>query len=264
MKLWRLATFNVNGIRARLPVVVEWLQERSPDLVCFQEIKCRGEDFPESAFTDLGYRCVWKGQKSFNGVAVLSKDRPERVEKNAGDEVLDREARFLAVQVHGIWVINTYVPQGRSPEDPAFQYKLDFFDSMRRWIESRFHNRSPLLWTGDFNVAPEPLDVFDPERLDGSVCFHPEERRRFREFLNWGFVDLYRRHHPETRQFTFWDYRLPKSVARNLGWRLDHILVTRPLAEASTECVVEMEPRLRPKPSDHTPVAAVFDLDRLS
>jgi exodeoxyribonuclease-3 len=261
---WKAATFNVNGIRARLPLLLEWLRESRPHLVCLQEIKCQDKDFPESAFSEVGYRAVWKGQKSFNGVAVLSTEPPDEVVGDAGDEVLDSEARFLAVQTRGVWVINTYVPQGRSPEDPAFAYKLDFLKRTARWIDSRFGPDTPLVWTGDINVAPDPEDVFDPKRLDGEVGFHPEERRLFKEILSWGLVDLFRHCHPEERQFTFWDYRLPRSVQRNLGWRLDHMLVTRPLVRAARDCFVDTAPRKKPKPSDHTPLVAVFDLDGLA
>lgn len=257
---WKAATFNVNGVRARLEHLQEWIPQQLPDVLCLQETKCQDAAFPRQIFEDLGYRCLIKGEKGFNGVAVLTREAPESVITDAGDPVLDKEARFLALKVCGVWVVNTYVPQGRSPGDPAFRYKLDFLDRTGRWIRERFAPHTLLLWTGDINVAPRPLDVFDPKRLEGEVGFHPEERAKLDELMGWGLVDLFRRLHPEKKQFTFWDYRLPKSFERNLGWRLDHMLVTNPLAEACGECFVDTSLRAKPKSSDHTPVVAVFSL----
>ncbi len=258
--LWKAATFNVNGVRARLDQLLAWISEQQPHVLCLQETKCQDAAFPRQAFEALGYQCLVKGEKSFNGVAILTRETPESVVMEAGDSVLDQEARFLAVSLHGFWIINTYVPQGRSPEDPAFRYKLDFLDRTGRWIRERFSPQSRVMWTGDINVAPEPLDVYDPKRLDGEVGFHPEERAKLQEIMAWGLVDLFRRLHPQDKQFTFWDYRLPKSFDRNLGWRLDHMLVTEPMARLCVDCFVDMTPRGQAKPSDHTPLVAVFDL----
>lgn len=262
--LWKAATFNVNGVRARLDQLVEWVADQQPDVLCLQETKCPDEAFPREPFETMGYHCVVKGEKSFNGVAVLTRDGPASVVMESGDPLLDKEARFLALSLRGVWVINSYVPQGRSPDDPAFEYKLNFLDQAGRWIRERFSPYDPVLWTGDINVAPDPIDVFDPKRLEGDVGFHPLERAKLRELMNWGLVDLFRRLHPEEKQFTFWDYRLPKSVERNLGWRLDHMLVTEPMAAACVECLVDTAMRARPKPSDHAPLVARFDLSRIS
>jgi len=260
---WKLATFNVNGIRARLPIVLDWLAKNRPDVLCLQETKCQDQDFPVQALAEAGYQASLRGQKSFNGLAVLTRRRSEEVWPAFGDGQPDEEARFLALRVDGVWVVNTYVPQGRDPADPAFQHKLAFLKRLRRFFEDRFKPDQPLVWTGDLNVAPEAIDVFDPKRLEGQVGFHPDERRALAETAAWGFSDLFRSRHPGEKQFTFWDYRLPKSFERNLGWRLDHILVTRPLAEAALDCRVDPEPRGRPKPSDHTPLWAEFDLGKL-
>ncbi|MCU0587040.1 MAG: exodeoxyribonuclease III [Syntrophobacteraceae bacterium] len=261
---WKVATFNVNGVRARLPVLVDWLSSRRPDVVCLQEIKCLEESFPAEPFRELGYTLKVRGQKSFNGVAVLSLREPEVEVRGFEDGDADEEARLLAVRVDGVWVVNTYVPQGRDPLDPAFQYKLGFLSRLKRWMDGRFLRSMPVIWTGDINVAPEPLDVFDPERLEGEVGFHPDERAALKDAMSWGFVDLFRRLHPHRRQFTFWDYRMRGGLSRNLGWRIDHVLVTEPLWPACLECDVDMEPRAASKPSDHTPVWASFDLSRLT
>lgn len=258
--VWKMATFNVNGIRARLPIVLDWLQKEAPDVLCLQEIKCQEKGFPFKAFEAAGYQAAVRGQKSFNGVALLFRDAPEEIRSETGRDVIDREARFLAALMNGVWVVNTYVPQGRSPDDPAFQFKLSFLKELKSWFENHFDPGDRLIWTGDINVAPEPLDVFDPKRLEGEVGFHPEERAVLADVTAWGLEDVFRKIHPEVRQFTFWDYRLPKSFERNLGWRLDHVFATRVLAEAAVDCGVDVEPRGREKPSDHTPVWAVFNL----
>lgn len=258
--IWRLTTFNVNGIRARLPIVLDWLSKHEPDVFCMQEIKCPDADFMHEPFLDLGYTVSVRGQKSFNGVAILTKRPPEQIIRNFSDGAPEEDARLLAVQVDGVWVLNTYVPQGKSSEDPAFQLKLGFFARLRRWLEAGFDPMQPLVWTGDINVAPQPLDVFDPKRMEGKIGFHPAEREALADVASWGLTDLFRKHHPEQKQFSFWDYRLPKSLERNLGWRIDHIWATSPMAEASIDCSIDEEPRSREKPSDHTPVTAEFEL----
>jgi exodeoxyribonuclease-3 len=259
---WRVATFNVNGVRARLPIVLDWLDRRKPDVLCLQEIKCQDDQFPVDPFREAGWRVALRGQKAFNGVAIVSKEEPDEVARGFDEDGWD-EARFIAARMGGVWVANTYVPQGRDPADPAFQQKLGFFGALRRWLDARFTPGAPLVWLGDLNVAPEPLDVYDPKRLDGKVGFHPDERRTLAETASWGFYDLFRVHHPEEKQFTFWDYRLPKSLERGLGWRIDHIMATAPMRDASLCCEVDEEPRGMKSPSDHTPVWADFDLEKL-
>lgn len=260
---WNVATFNVNGVRARLPVLVDWLSRRRPDVLCLQEIKCLEESFPVESFTEMGYVLRVRGQKSFNGVAVLTLREPSAVLRSFDDGQEDSEARLLAVQVDGVWVVNTYVPQGRDPLDPAFEQKLGFLARLKNWFQARFEPSEPLIWTGDINVAPEPLDVFDPQGLDGKVGFHPAERQALQEVVSWGFADLFRLFHPGVKQFTFWDYRIRGSFTKNLGWRIDHLLVTDPLRNVCLGCEVDTTPRSVEKPSDHTPVWASFDLSRL-
>jgi exodeoxyribonuclease-3 len=260
---WRVASFNVNGIRARLPIVNDWLNRYKPDVLCLQEIKCRDEQFPFDQMREIGYCASVRGQKSFNGVAILTRAQPTQVMLGFDDGKGEDEARLIAAQVNGIWVVNTYVPQGRDPADPAFQNKLQFYSDLKRWFETHFDPNAPLIWLGDLNVAPEAMDVYDPKRMDGKVGFHPEERRMLADTMSWGFVDLFRMHHPEKKQFTFWDYRLPKSFERNLGWRIDHILVTSPMQNASLCCEVDEEQRGLKGPSDHSPIWADFDLGRL-
>ena len=193
---WKVATFTVNGIRARLTGVIEWIQKNDPDVLCLQEIKCQNKDFPRRAFEEMGYTATVRGQKSFNGVAILSRRPPLESLEVFDDRGSDSEARFLSVLVDGVWVVNTYVPQGRAVEDPAFQYKLKFFESIKSWLQSRFSPADPVIWLGDMNVAPTSLDVFDPNRYEGGVGAHPLERQALRDIVSWGLTDLFRMHHP--------------------------------------------------------------------
>jgi len=260
---WKVATFNVNGIRARLPIVLDWMGQHRPDVLCLQELKCQDRDFPLEAFRDTGYLLQVRGQKAFNGVAILTREEPREVLRAFDDGAPDEAARLLAVRVQDIWIVNSYVPQGRDPDHPAFQQKLEFFLRLKRWLVDRFDPTQPLIWTGDLNVAPEAIDVYDPKRLAGQVGFHPAEHQALAEVTAWGLTDLFRRQHPGEKQFTFWDYRLPKSFVRNLGWRLDHIMVTEALAMGAVACEVDTQPRALDKPSDHTPVWAEFALEKL-
>ena len=254
----KVASFNVNSLRARLPVVLRWLAENRPDVLCVQETKVQDVDFPADAFEETGYRYVFKGQKSYNGVAIFSRVEINNVQFGFDDEPKD-EARLMRAEINGIFIVNTYVPQGYSPESEKFEYKLEWFGRLGAYFDENFRPGDAVLWTGDFNVAPEAIDVYDPERLLGHVCYHPEAHKALKEVMGWGFVDVFRMHCDEAGQYTFWDYRLRDSFRRNLGWRLDHIMATKALAEKCTACYIDKEPRLADRPSDHTPIVAEFD-----
>jgi exodeoxyribonuclease-3 len=258
---WKVATFNVNGIRSREHVLVSWIERNRPDVLCLQEIKCQDSEFPVESLCSVGYEASVCGQKSFHGVAILSRRKPEAVRRGFGDGKSDEEARLIAARIDGIWIFNTYVPQGRSPEHPAFLSKLDFFERLGKLFQREFTPSDPIIWTGDINVALEEMDVFSPRRMDGKIGFHPLERQAVAEAVSWGFTDLFRKHHPSVRQFTFWDYRLPQSFQRDLGWRLDHIFATEPVAGASVDCGVDAELRGQANPSDHAPVWAEIEWD---
>jgi len=258
---WKIATFNVNGIRSREQVVLSWLDRNKPDVLCLQEIKCQDHEFPVNSLRDMGYEASVCGQKSFHGVAILSVRKPGEIRRGFDKDGSDAEARLIAAKIDGIWIFNTYVPMGRSPDDPAFQIKLDFFAKLKKLFSSEFSPSDPIVWTGDINVAPEELDVFSPKKMEGKIGFHPLEKQALADVASWGFVDLFRKHHPEVRQFTFWDYRLPQSFTRDLGWRLDHIRATEPVAKTSIDCRVDADLRTLPTPSDHVPVWAEFERD---
>jgi exodeoxyribonuclease-3 len=255
----KIASFNVNGLRARVPVVLEWLKGHKPDVLCVQETKVQDSEFPAEAFADSGYEYTFKGQKSYNGVAIFSKRAIKKVVTGFADEPKD-ESRLISAQVDKIVVVNTYFPQGYMPESEQYQYKLKWFSRLRKYFEKNFKPEQPVLWVGDFNVAPEAIDVYDPEGLAGHVCFNPEVTTALKEVSEWGFVDLFRLHCKEAGQYTFWDYRERNSFKRNLGWRLDHIMATNTLAKKCTACYIDKEPRKAERPSDHTPIMAEFNL----
>jgi len=259
-EILRVATFNTNSVRSRLELIMDWLQRQSPDVLCLQETKVQDADFPVDAFIDAGYHVVFRGQKGYAGVAIVSKDEPKDVSFGFDDGGDPDEARLIRAVIHGIPIVNTYVPQGRSVDSPHFQYKLEWLARLRDLFERHYSPDEPLLWVGDFNVAPEPIDVHNPKRLVKHVDFHPKVRAALQQVKDWGFVDVFRMHCPEAEQYTFWDYRVRDAVARKLGWRVDHIWATKPLANKSTRSWIDVEARLAKRPSDHTFLVAEFEL----
>ncbi|NDY41289.1 exodeoxyribonuclease III [Dissulfurirhabdus thermomarina] len=261
MERFRAATFNVNSVRARLPVVLGWLERHGPDVLCLQETKVSDADFPAGAFRRLGYEVVFRGMKGYNGVAVAARGPVEAVRTGFGDpeDTPEDHARLIRLRVRGVDVVNTYVPQGRAADHPLFRYKLRWFDRLLDLFRREYRPERPLLWCGDLNVAPEPADVYAPERLAGHVCFHPEARARLARVTAWGLVDVFRRHVPGPGHYTFFDYRVRGALERNLGWRIDHVLATPPLAAASVAAFIDLEPRRGPRPSDHAVLAADFE-----
>ena len=254
----KVASFNVNSLRARLTIVLQWLAEYQPDILCVQETKVQDTDFPTDAFDRTEYKYVFKGQKSYNGVAIFSRSEISNVQFGFDDEPKD-QPRLIKAEINGIVIVNTYIPQGYLPESEKFEYKLNWFNRLLTLFDKNFKPTDPVLWVGDFNVAPEPMDVYDPEALLGHVCFHPDVHKALEKVMQWGFVDVFRTHCSEPGHYTFWDYRIRNSFKRNLGWRLDHIMATEPLAKKSTACYIDKEPRLAERPSDHTPIIAEFN-----
>ena len=255
----KIATFNVNSIRARLPIVTKWLLDNQPDVLCVQETKTQDKDFPQTAFDEIGYNCAFKGQKSYNGVALFTPHKIQQLTFGFDDEPKD-QPRLIRAKIGKLNIVNTYVPQGFEPDSPKFQYKLQWFDRLAKLFEKNYKPADLLVWLGDFNIAPEARDLYDPEKLYGSVCYHPDVQNELKKIIKWGFVDVFRKHCDQPEQYSFWDYRLPNSFKRNLGWRLDHILATKPLAEKCTACYIDKAPRTIERPSDHTPVVAEFKL----
>ena len=258
----KVATFNVNSLRARLPIVLEWLEGQGPDILCLQETKVQDQDFPAGPLEEVGYRAAFRGQKSYNGVAILSKSPLERLRTElypGGDE----QARFISASAGGVPIINVYVPQGFAVGTDKFAYKLTWLRDLLSFIKGEYDPSGPLILAGDFNIALEPEDLFDPEQFKGEVAFHPDEQALLKEFLGWGFVDLFRKHVPEGGHYTFWDYRIPNGFKRNMGWRIDYLLATAPAAAACVDCWIDTGPRGLKKPSDHTLLVAQFDFEGL-
>ena len=259
-----VATFNVNSLKSRLPIVERFLtREDAPDIVCFQETKCQDADFPVDFFKDLGYKAVFRGMKSYNGVAVVSRMEPDEASFGFGDgEDLEQDFARLAVTRFGpLHIVNSYVPQGKDMQLPDFAYKLRFFERIRRLFEDKFSPDDMLLWTGDLNVAPADIDVTHPENKRTHVCVCAEARMALESTASWGLEDVFRKHRPDPGEFTFWDYRVKGALERNIGWRIDHLFATRPLAGRSRGVRVARELRGMERPSDHTAVVVVFDCD---
>jgi exodeoxyribonuclease-3 len=258
----KLATFNVNSLKARLPIIERFLgEDGAPDIICFQETKCQDADFPVDFFTGLGYQCVFRGMKSYNGVAIASRTPP--VEYSFGfDDGDDNEqdlARLATARFDQLSVVCSYVPQGKSMELPDFQYKLRFFERLRLFFERRFKMSDRLLWTGDINVAVSDIDVTHPENKRDHVCVCSEARDALSAVLAWGFVDVFRKHRPDAGEFSFWDYRVKNALERNIGWRIDHFFATDSLAALSRDAWVARDLREMDRPSDHTAVLVAFD-----
>lgn len=253
----KIATFNANSIRSRAQIIVDWLAENNPDVLCVQETKVQDKDFPVDAFAETGYKFVFKGEKSYNGVAIFSRTKLTEVEFGLDSEPTDA-ARMIKAKTAGITVVNTYIPQGYEIESEKYQYKLDWLQRLLKCFKKHFKPADKLLWMGDFNIAPEAKDVYDPAALAGHVCFNSHLTDLLKKFTDWGFVDLFRLHCAAPGKFTFWDYRQPNGFNRNLGWRIDHIMGTASMAERCTNCFIDTKPRMLEKPSDHTFLAAEF------
>jgi exodeoxyribonuclease-3 len=253
----RIATWNVNSLRVRLEIVIDWLSHDGPDVVCLQETKATDDVFPVEPLAAAGYEAVFTGQKTYNGVAILSRLPLTHVVWALPDAPGEDEKRFIAATVGGLRVINVYVPNGQAVGSPRFSYKLAWLECLRTYLATTYTTDEALLLCGDFNVAPEPRDVYDTEKVDGEILFHPEERAAFARLLAWGLHDTLRLHHQEGGLYSWWDYRAA-AFRRDLGFRIDHILVTPPLAARCTAVTLERQLRRLPKPSDHIPVVATL------
>ncbi len=233
--------------------VTRFLIEHAPDVLCLQETKMTDDLFPEDKFRELGYQTVWWGEKSYNGVAILSRYPISQPTKGFDNET--SPARLLAGTIEGIRVFNGYFPQGRSVESEHFQAKLSFYQRLLELLQQQYQPSAPLVLTGDFNIAPQERDVYDPQAMENQVGFHPQERQVLEKLYGWGWHDAFRLFHQEAGHHTWWDFRTA-AWEKGHGLRLDHIWLTAPLAQQATNCWIETEERSRPKPSDHAPVMA--------
>jgi len=250
----KIATFNINGITARLPALLRWLEESRPDIACLQELKAPHERFPETAIRDAGYGVVWHGQKSWNGVAILARGR-EPVERRRvlpGDPE-DLHSRYIEAAVGDIVVGCLYLPNGNPAPGPKFDYKLRWFERLTRHAAELLASSAPVVLAGDYNVMPTELDVYAPERWVDDALFRPEVREAYRRLVAQGWVDALRVLHPGERVYTFWKY-LRNAFERDAGLRIDHLLLSPALATRLTSAEVDRAVRARERASDHAPV----------
>ncbi len=259
----KVVSWNVNSIRARYDRVLNWLDAHEPDVVCLQELKCVEADFPFDAISSLGYACTVYGQKTYNGVAILSFDEPKDVVRGFGDGVDDPQARMVAATIDGVRIVDLYVPNGGKLGSEKWSYKLSWYDRLVRWLDQRCDPAQPLVLCGDFNIAPTDLDVDRPDKWrDTAMCALPG-REALARVVDWGLVDTFRTHHPGGGHYSWWDYR-PPGLRGNDGLRIDQIYATAPLAERCVEAGIDIEERQdRPgsKASDHAPIWADFNWD---
>jgi exodeoxyribonuclease-3 len=254
----RLATYNVNSVRARLERLLAWLGRERPDVVCLQELKVSDEDFPRLELEAAGYQCAVHGQRTYNGVAILSRSPLEDVAAGMGDAVEDPEARLVSARTGGLRVVSAYVPNGQVVGSEKWEYKLTWLQRLRRYLERTSRPDQSLVLCGDFNVAPEDRDVARPEEWEGTVLTHRDGRRALHALLDWGLTDAIRLHHPDgPGPYTWWDYQM-LGFAKGNGLRIDHILLSRPLVGRCTDAYVARDERKGKKPSDHAPVVAVL------
>ena len=288
-----IATFNINSIKARLPNLLAWIDQKPVDILLLQELKCSDDQFPALELEDRGYNLAFHGQKTYNGVAICSKfplddvvrglpelpsphrgedgrgalgsdefqQRPHPNPPPTGEGMEDTQARYIeavaSIPGGAIRLASAYIPNGQSPDSDKFQYKLKFYERLiAHWRERLKYGEIAALG-GDFNCAPEELDVHNPQKSDGMICFHPEERWRLRALMHLGLYDAFRVLHPEKKQFSWWDYRAG-AYEHGLGLRIDHILLSGPAVDRLASCEIDELPRRQEKPSDHTPVIATL------
>lgn len=255
--MFKIATWNVNSLRVRLPHVLEWLVANPVDVLALQETKLPDADFPLAEINAVGYQCVFNGQRTYNGVAVLSR-------KSAMDAVRDlpvlddSQRRLLAVTVGNVRVINLYIPNGESVESEKYQYKLNWLKQLDVYVKQELAQHANVVILGDFNIAPEARDVHDPAAWEGKVLFSAKERAAFQALLDLNLQDCFRLQEQPEKSFSWWDYRL-NAFKRNMGLRIDHILASDELAKKCVRCYIDKFPRTQERPSDHAPVVAEFD-----
>ncbi len=250
----RIATYNVNGINGRLPVLLRWLDETKPDVVCLQELKAPQEKFPADAIRDAGYQAIWHGQKSWNGVAILSRSgSPEEMRRVLPGDPEDLHSRYIEAVVNDITVGCLYLPNGNPAPGPKFDYKLRWFERLTAHAADLFASGKPVVLTGDFNVMPTELDVYKPERWVKDALFRPEVRDAFKTLVSQGWVDAIRNLYPEEVIYTFWDY-FRDAYGRNAGLRIDHFLLSPAVNKRLSTAGVDRQVRGWEKTSDHAPV----------
>jgi exodeoxyribonuclease III len=252
--LLKLATWNVNSLKVRLPQVLDWLAKHRPEVLCLQETKLQNDQFPAAELHAAGYETIANGQKTYNGVAILARSAAEDAVA-AIPGFADEQKRVLAATVDDVRMICAYVPNGESVESDKYQYKLRWLSAFRDWLKRELAQHPRLAVLGDYNIAPEARDVHDPTAWEGKVLFSKPEREAFANLTGVGLKDAFRLFEQPERSFTWWDYRM-NAFRRKMGLRIDHILLSAELAKHCTACTIDVEPRKNERPSDHAPVVA--------
>ena len=249
----KVATYNVNGVNGRLPVLLRWLEQSTPDVVCLQELKSPDEKFPADAIEKAGYSAIWHGQKSWNGVAILARgSKPEETRRGLPGDPDDTHSRYIETNINGILIGCIYLPNGNPAPGPKFDYKLAWFKRLTQYAKRLFALEQPVILAGDYNVIPTEIDAYKPERWVDDALFFPESRAAYQRLLEQGWTDAIRTLHPKEAIYTFWDY-FRNSYARNAGIRIDHFLLNAPAATMLVAAGVDREVRGWEKTSDHAP-----------
>ena len=257
----KIATYNVNGVNGRLPVLLRWLNETAPDVVCLQELKAPDEKFPEEAIKDAGYEAIWHGQKSWNGVAILSRiGQPEEVRRALPGDEEDEHSRYIEALVNGVLVCCLYLPNGNPAPGPKFDYKLGWFERLSKHAKELLQPGNPVILAGDYNVMPTDLDVYKPERWVDDALFRPEVRSAFKKLVEQGWTDAIRKLYPGEVIYTFFDY-FRNAYERNAGLRIDHFLLSPLVDKRLLAAGVDHNVRGWEKTSDHAPVWIVLSDD---
>ncbi len=254
----RIATWNVNSLKVRLPQVLDWLARHRPDALCLQELKLEDAHFPKAEIEAAGYSAAFSGQKTYNGVAILSRE-PAAIIARGIPGFDDAQRRVIEADINGVRLVSAYVPNGQSVDSDKYSYKLDWLAAFATWLASELSAHARIAVLGDYNIAPEDRDVHDPRSWEGHVLVSPREREAFRRLVALGFKDSFRLFEQPANSFTWWDYRM-NGFKRNLGLRLDHILLSPALAANCSACSIDLEPRRHERPSDHAPVVAEIEV----
>jgi exodeoxyribonuclease-3 len=250
----KIATYNVNGVNGRLPVLLRWLKESAPDVACLQELKAPQEKFPEKEISELGYEAIWHGQKSWNGVAILSKiGTPKEITRVLPGDPDDSHSRYIEAEVNGIIIGCLYLPNGNPAPGPKFDYKLQWFERLHKHAAELIATKKPVILTGDYNVIPTDLDAYKPERWVNDALFFPESKAAYKNMVSQGWTDAIRTLYPDEKIFTFWDY-FRNAFGRDAGIRIDHFLLSPSIAIKLKAAGVDRHVRGWEKTSDHAPV----------
>jgi exodeoxyribonuclease-3 len=254
----KVASYNVNSIRARIDRVIAWMDAARPDVLCLQELKCEEKALPRDRFEAIGYRIEAVCQKTYNGVAIATQVPVSDVKVGLDDGEDDAQARLIAATVEGVRVLSAYVPNGQTVGSDKYAYKLAWMERLVRYLDRHHKPTEPLVLCGDFNVAPDERDVHDPVAWSTETLFHIDARNALEKIRTWGLVDTFRLHHADAGAYSWWDYR-QLAFPYNKGLRIDHVFATEPMARRCTAAWIDREARKGKQPSDHAPVFATFD-----